>query len=140
LAWQQRRVRVQAELGAEGLPPVRADAARVEQVLRNLIANGVRHTAPGGFVVVQVEGCPPGAQVSVSDTGEGIAATDLPHVWERFYRGASADEGRAGLGLAIVRELVEGMGGSVAVTSEPDLGSTFSFCLPRFCDNSATES
>jgi signal transduction histidine kinase len=129
LAWSQRRVRVQAGLPA-GLPCVFADAARVEQVLRNLLANAVRHTPPGGFVVVQAAPGEGQVRVDVIDSGEGIAAADLPHVWERFYRGSGAGEGQTGLGLAIVKELVESMGGMVQVSSERDEGSTFSICLP----------
>ena len=131
LAWESRRVRVQPDLPAD-LPPVWADAGRVEQVLRNLLANGVRHTPPGGFVLVGAEAVDGGVRVAVTDTGEGIDPADLPHLWERFYRGSGEPgDGRSGLGLAIVKELVESMGGTVSVTSEPDQGSTFAFVLPR---------
>jgi signal transduction histidine kinase len=132
MAWENRRVRIQAELPGS-LSLVWADAGRVEQILKNLLANGVRHTAPGGFVVVSAESQSGAVRVTVTDSGEGIDPQDLPHVWERFYRGAgSTGDGRTGLGLAIVKELVESMGGIVAVTSEPDQGSTFSFEL-RTC-------
>lgn len=128
LAWQSRRVQVQAELPPQ-LPFVQADASRVEQVLRNLLANGIRHTPPGGFVIVSAEALPAGVRVTVTDSGEGISADDLPHIWERFYRGpGQPGDGRSGLGLAIVKELVESMGGRVGVESSGE-GSVFMFDL-----------
>lgn len=119
-----------------------ADAVRLEQVLRNLIANAVRHTPPGGVVLLAAEGHAEGATVAVRDTGEGMAAADLQRVFERFYRSDSArtrEPGGAGLGLALVKELVEAMGGSVTVMSAPGEGSTFTVRLPAACcDNPAT--
>jgi signal transduction histidine kinase len=73
-------------------------------------------------------------RLEVRDTGSGIAAGDLPHIWERFYRGQSAggpDQSGAGLGLALVKELTEAMGGSVAVESEVGQGSCFTIRLPK---------
>ncbi len=141
LAWQRGRVEVTAEV-APGTPPVRADASRLEQALQNLLHNAVRHTPPGGIVVVTVapEGDGDGegehgkmVALRVQDTGEGIPADELPRVWERFYRTArsrdTADTG-TGLGLALVKELIEAMGGSVAVESAPGAGSCFTLRLP----------
>ncbi len=131
LAWDARRVRVEDQIPKQ-LPDVWADAQRVEQVLRNLLANGVRHTPPGGFVVVTAEETPDGVRMAVTDTGEGIHPEDREHIWERFYRGGGQPgDGRSGLGLAIVKELVESMGGRVGVESEPDQGSTFTFYLQK---------
>ncbi len=131
LAWNTRRVRVEAQIPGE-LPAVWADAQRVEQVLRNLLANGVRHTPPGGFVVVTAEEAPGGVRVAVTDTGEGIHPDERAHFWERFHRGSGQPgDGRSGLGLAIVKELVESMGGTVGVESEPDQGSTFTIFLQK---------
>jgi signal transduction histidine kinase len=137
LAWEKRRVQVQLAEVPTGLPPVWADASRVEQVLRNLLSNGVRHTPPGGFVVVSLESGEGWVRTAVTDSGEGIRPEELAHIWERFYRGSdaaaaeapAAPDVRSGLGLTIVKELVESMGGAVQVESEPDQGSTFSFCL-----------
>lgn len=131
-AWDQRRVQVtQAETAPELL--VVADAGRLEQIVRNLLQNGLRHTPPGGYVLVSAE--PVGAEVEirVEDSGEGIAAEDLPYIWDRFYRTASprqTGEG-AGLGLALVKELAEAMGGSVGVESCLGEGSRFWVRLPQ---------
>jgi signal transduction histidine kinase len=133
LAWQRGRVEVTAEV-APGTAPVLADASRLEQALQNLLHNAVRHTPPGGIVAVTVAGDGEAAVVlRVQDTGEGIPADELPRIWERFYRTTrsrdEADTG-TGLGLALVKELAEAMGGSVAVRSEPGAGSCFTLRLP----------
>lgn len=134
LAWQRGRVAVTAEV-APGTPPVRADASRLEQALQNLLHNAVRHTPPGGIVAVTVaptgdgEG---GVALGVQDTGEGIPPDELPRIWERFYRTArsrDAADGGTGLGLALVKELTEAMGGSVAAESAPGAGSCFTLRL-----------
>ena len=135
LAWQRGRVEVTAEV-APGTPPVRADASRLEQALQNLLHNAVRHTPPGGIVAVTI--APDGEDTQtlalrVQDTGEGISADELPRIWERFYRTARSRDGAdggTGLGLALVKELTEAMGGSVAVESAPGAGSCFTLRLP----------
>jgi signal transduction histidine kinase len=132
LAWTRGRVEVVAEV-PENLPRVLADAGRLEQVLGNLLHNALRHTPPGGIVAVLA--CVEGetVRIDVRDTGEGIPAEELPRVWQRFYRGEGAqrrDAGGAGLGLALVKELVEGMGGSVSVESTVGEGSCFTVWLP----------
>jgi signal transduction histidine kinase len=139
VAWQSNRVELVASAGAD-VPPVLADAPRLEQVLRNLLHNGMRHTPPGGIVAVEVAsqvgggGQPSGVEsvlVRVKDTGEGIAPDDLSHVFDRFYRGKNAREGSgSGLGLALVKELTEAMGGTVSVASAPGHGAVFTFWLP----------
>jgi signal transduction histidine kinase len=132
LAWGQRRVEVLAEVSGD-LPPARADAQRLEQIVSNLLGNAVRHTPPGGLVAAAVTAEPDTLAVQVRDTGEGILPEDLPHVFERFYRGRNGD-GRpgAGLGLALTKELAEAMGGSVAAASTPGEGSSFTVRLPRW--------
>jgi signal transduction histidine kinase len=130
LAWRQRRVQVLAEV-AEDAPAARADDQRLEQVISNLLGNAIRHTPPGGLVAAAVSGEPGAVRVDVRDTGEGIAAEDISHVFERFFRGRSQNgEAGAGLGLALVKELTEAMGGSVEASSTPGEGSTFTVRLP----------
>ncbi len=113
------------------------DPQRIERVLYNLISNALRHTPAGGTITVSVgPGSPPEAQVrfAVADSGEGIAAEDLPHIFERFYRGEKSRNratGGAGLGLAIARGIVEAHGGSIAAVSERGQGASFSFVIPR---------
>ncbi len=111
---------------------VSADERRISQVLRNLLSNAIRHTAAGS-VTVTVASFDGFADVRVTDTGEGIPAEDLPHVFERFYRAdssRSADTGGAGLGLAISSRIVEDHGGSVFAESREGSGATIGFRLP----------
>ncbi len=136
LAWQSGRVHVSAEVPAD-LPRASIDAARFEQVLRNLLHNAVRHTPPGGIVVTVGRAEADTVVIEVRDTGEGIAPDDVPNVWDRFYR--ANENGGAGLGLAIVKELTEVMGGSVSVESQLGEGSCFTVRLPRADDHSVQE-
>jgi signal transduction histidine kinase len=132
LAWSRDRVQVIAEIRPE-LPPALADAGRVDQILVNLLRNGLRHTPPGGIIAVSAQAAAGGVTVRVCDTGEGIPAEELDHIWERFYRGTEArarDAHGAGLGLALVKELAEAMGGHVTVESEVGAGSCFAVWLP----------
>ncbi len=135
LARREREIEVVAQV-APGLPAARADQVRLEQVLRNLAQNAVRHTPPGGIIAFEATLCEDGAvALAVADTGLGIAPEDLPLVFERFYRGDSSrarETGGAGLGLALVRELVDAMGGAVSVESTPGRGSRFTVCLRRW--------
>lgn len=118
---------------APGLPPVEVDADRIGQVLRNLLNNAMAYTPAGGTVTLAAEQDDGQVQVLVADTGVGIAAEDLPFVFERFYR---ADRSRAratggsGLGLTIARRIVEQHGGIISVRSEVGKGTTFAFTLP----------
>jgi signal transduction histidine kinase len=132
LAWRQRRVQVIAEIAPE-LPKVRADAQRLDQIISNLVGNAIRHTPPGGLVAAAVCAEPGIVRLDVRDTGEGIPAEDLPHVFEPFFRGQSDNgQGGAGLGLALVKDLAEAMGGTVAVESTVGEGSCFSVRLPTY--------
>jgi signal transduction histidine kinase len=102
-------------------------------VLRNLLDNGLTHTPPGGEIAVAAHDDDQWVEVSVRDTGSGIAAEDLPYVFERFYRAdksRSRATGGAGLGLAIVKQLVEAHGGRIEVESEVGQGTQFTFTLP----------
>ena len=115
------------------LPPVFADPERVGQALRNLIDNALRYTPPGGRVGVSLTAEGDQVAIAVADTGGGIAPEDLPHVFDRFYRAdrsRSRATGGSGVGLAIVKQLVEAQGGGVSAQSEPGRGSTFAFSLP----------
>jgi signal transduction histidine kinase len=110
----------------------RADPDGLAQVMGNLLQNAERYTSSGGRVTVHAEGRAGEALVSIANTGPGIPAGDLPHVFERFYRvDKSRDRvhGGAGIGLAIVQQLVEGAGGRVGVESRPGL-TRFWFSLP----------
>jgi signal transduction histidine kinase len=133
LAWNSGCVEVVAELPAESAAAL-ADGARVEQILSNLLRNAIRHTPPGGIVVLMAAVEEDAVRIEVRDTGGGIAPEDLPHIWDRFYRGRSSSgvqsEG-TGLGLTLVKELTEAMGGTVAVESTVGQGSYFSVRLPR---------
>jgi signal transduction histidine kinase len=111
----------------------RHDPQRLGQVLINLIGNALKFTPRGGTVVVTLTPHKRGGRIQVSDTGVGIDANELPHVFERFYRGSRANEARgsgSGLGLAIVRSIVEMHGGRVMVESRVGTGSTFTVTLP----------
>jgi signal transduction histidine kinase len=132
LAWRSSRIELVAEVPSE-LPLVLADARRLEQALQNLLHNGLRHTSPGGIVAVVVQATATAVSIHVKDTGEGIAPADLPHIWLRFYQTESARTrmgGGTGLGLALVKEWIEGMGGSVSVSSRLGEGSCFTLRLP----------
>jgi two-component system OmpR family sensor kinase/two-component system sensor histidine kinase BaeS len=131
----EKHIALESEI-VGGLPKTSIDAQRIEQVLRNLIGNALRYTPENGTVRVRCSvgsDKPPAVIVRVSDTGPGIAPDDLPHVFERFYRGDKSRPrvgGGAGLGLAIAKQLVAAHGGAMGVESEPGRGATFWFSLP----------
>jgi len=133
LVWQSSRIEMVADTPSE-IVDVLVDPKRLEQVLQNLLHNAVRHTTPGGIVAVEVKVEPEAVLILVKDTGEGISPKDVPHIWERFYqteRSQTLTDGGAGLGLALVKEWIEEMGGTVSVESAVDEGSCFSLHLPR---------
>jgi len=111
----------------------RHDPQRLGQVLTNLIGNALKFTPRGGSVGVALTPKPGGARIAITDTGIGIEAKELPHIFERFYRGSRASEARSsgsGLGLAIVRSIVEMHQGRILVESRVGAGSTFTVTLP----------
>ncbi len=119
---------------AGDLPEVDADPERLSQVVRNLIDNAITHTPPNGEVTVSVTADEEALVIEVRDTGSGIAATNLPFIFERFYRAdpsRTRATGGAGLGLAIVKQLVQAHGGTVTAESEEGVGSSFRVRLPR---------
>jgi len=131
-AAERRGVKLARELPETPLV-VRHDPQRLGQVVSNLVGNALKFTPRGGSVVVTLGEYRRGARIQVIDTGVGIDPTELPHIFERFYRGARASEARSsgsGLGLAIVRSVVEMHGGRVMVESRINAGSTFTVTLP----------
>jgi two-component system, OmpR family, sensor kinase len=115
----------------EELPFALGNIAMIERVLENLIDNALRFTSPGGSVTVTVEQADGTLSVTVTDTGAGISADDLPRIFDRFYRGRSGEPGEdgAGLGLAIAQRILELHGGRIEVESAPGAGSAFRFAL-----------
>jgi signal transduction histidine kinase len=118
---------------APGLPAVHADAQRVGQVIGNLVSNALRYVPAGGQVTLstrRAEGG--GVELAISDNGPGVPEADLPHVFDRFWRGEKSRAraaGGAGLGLAIARQLVEAQDGTIMVENCPDGGLRVAFVL-----------
>jgi len=135
-AYETKGVRLVASI-APRLPRLLLDPERMGQVLGNLLDNALRHTPAGGCVTISASLSPGTGDVelSVADTGEGIPAEHLPHVFERFYRVDTARDrthGGSGIGLAIAKALVETHGGQLTATSPgTGQGSTFRIVLPR---------
>jgi PAS domain S-box-containing protein len=139
-AAEAKEIRFQLQLDSP-VGQVSGDSDRLQQVAWNLISNAIKFTPKGGRVLVRLERVESNVEVTVSDTGQGVAKEFLPHVFDRF-RQANATTTRAfgglGLGLAIVRQLVELHGGTVRAESEgEDLGATFTFTLPLMAVRSA---
>ncbi len=132
-AYAAKGVRLVVDPGADGTT-ARLDRQRMGQVLGNLLSNALRHTPAGGQVSLSARADRDGVVVQVSDTGDGLTAEQLSHVFERFYRGDTArdrDHGGSGIGLTISKALVEAHGGRIAATSAgAGQGSTFTVHLP----------
>jgi signal transduction histidine kinase len=110
------------------------EAARIKQIIVNLLDNAIRFTAPGGTVSLRVMKVEDGSVLEVRDTGVGISATDLPRVFDRFFRVDEArcrEGGGAGLGLAIVRAICAGHGAEITVESREGHGSCFRVHFPQ---------
>jgi two-component system phosphate regulon sensor histidine kinase PhoR len=132
LCLQAERAKLKLDVDCiETLPPVMADAARIQQVAVNLLHNAIKFTPEGGQVTIGAAQRGQEVEFFVRDTGIGIASDDLPRIFERFYK---VDRARSssgtGLGLAIARHLIEAHRGRIWAESEPDQGSTFTFTLP----------
>ena len=134
---EQRGVRLVGEVSSE-VDPVLANPPKLQRVLQNLIGNALRHTPADGTIALRAEPRGEVVQVEVADTGEGIAAEDLPRVFERSFRREESrtrperdDALGAGLGLAIARGLIEAHGGTIDVESRLGRGSRFRFTLRR---------
>jgi signal transduction histidine kinase len=141
LAAEQRGVSLRLADDADRDALVIADIGLIERVLQNLVDNALRHCARGGWVELSVRADGDRVQVRVSDNGSGIAAADLPHIFERYWRAPATDApdtatadsppSHAGLGLAIARRIVELHGSTLGVRSESNRGADFSFALRR---------
>jgi signal transduction histidine kinase len=130
---KRRGVKIQLDLSDAPIR-IRHDPPRIGQVVANLVGNAVKFTSKSGMVHVSVAAEDAGARIDVTDTGVGIDAAELPHIFDRFYRGSRANEARgagSGLGLAIVRSIVDMHGGTVTVESGLESGSHFTVHLPR---------
>ena len=123
-------------------PVVTADTEKLERVIINLLSNALKFTDPGGYVVVMVGATEGRGWVSVQDSGIGISAEDLPHIFDRFRQvdaSTTRRHGGTGIGLSLVKELVELHGGKITVSSQPGKGSTFTVNLKRLPDAEAAK-
>ena len=113
---------------------ISGDPERLRQVLGNLVANALRFTSTGGQISIRTDSAEKGIRITVEDTGAGIPETDLPFIFDRFWKGDKARTRRSGsgsgLGLAIARQLVRAHGGTIAAESEPGVGTRFTIVLP----------
>jgi signal transduction histidine kinase len=119
------------------LPDVNVDPDRVTQVLVNLLDNALRYTPAGGMITLSATQIQEGVAIAVKDSGPGIPAEDLNHLFERFYRGDKSrqrEQGGSGLGLAIAKSLVESQGGRIRVESQLGEGATFIIELPEYSE------
>ena len=116
----------------DDLPLVLVDPDRLAQVLDNLISNALRYTPEGGRIELMADQSSDGVNLLVGDNGAGIDPQDLPYIFDRFYRADSSrqENGESGLGLPIAKSIVDAHGGTIAVSSEPGLGSMFMISLP----------
>lgn len=124
---QERGVTLEAKTASEGAT-VNCDRERILQVLSNFVANALKYTLPGGRIDITAEERPDAFQFSVADTGPGISAEHLPHIFDQYWK---LDGGGTGLGLFIARSIVLAHGGRIWVDSQPEHGATFYFTLPR---------
>jgi signal transduction histidine kinase len=115
------------------LPRIEADQERVAQILRNLLSNAITHTPNRGEICIIASASASLVNICVRDMGTGIAPEHLPYLFERFYRADSSRTratGGTGLGLAVVKQIVQAHGGQIVVESQPGKGSCFTFTLP----------
>jgi len=124
---------IKLAVSQEEVPLVRGDIGLIERAVGNLLANSISYTPEDGSIYVEMSRTDTGVLMSVSDDGRGISPDDLPHIFERFYRGKDArdkEKGGTGLGLAIARRIIQLHGGDIEVRSEQNEGSIFTFSLP----------
>ncbi|HEY5003285.1 MAG TPA: ATP-binding protein, partial [Ktedonobacteraceae bacterium] len=128
----QMGISLQNEIASE-TPLVMADSDRITQVLLNLLDNARRHTLKGGSITIRAYSKDNMLYTQIRDTGIGIDATDLPHIFERFYRAnrsRNGASGGSGLGLSIVKAIITAHGGNIWAESEPGQGTVVTFTLP----------
>jgi len=132
----QREIKLEGQVDSN-VDPVFMDTKAIGRVLNNLISNALRHTSGGGEIKVNARRTGSGVEVTISDTGEGIRLQDIPHIFERFYRGDASRSrsrnrgtGGAGLGLAIARGIIQAHGGDIQVESQLGQGTRFTFHIP----------
>ncbi|NTU44024.1 MAG: HAMP domain-containing protein [Chlorobiaceae bacterium] len=122
----------------EGVPEVMADPERIRHVFANLLSNALRFTPPEGSITISACEDEDNVRFSVANSGEGIASEHLEHLFEQFYRvPGQQEESGIGLGLSIVKEIIEAHGGTVGAESNPESGSIFHFTLPVFSPSRA---
>jgi signal transduction histidine kinase len=138
LAYQVQAQELGVQISVESqdnLPFINVDPDRINQVLSNLVSNALRHTSDGGRIVLSAEAAATAVEMEIRDDGTGISAEDLPHIFDRFYRGDKSrhqdDKSESGLGLAIAKSIVEAHDGIISVTSQPGQGTTFTISLPH---------
>jgi len=133
--FEGKGVHLVADLTESDELSINVDKDRIGQVLGNLLANALRHTQPGGHVRVTARKDPDEVVITVTDDGDGIPANQLPHVFERFYRGDTArsrDSSGSGIGLTISKAIVDAHGGTIMVFSDgPGQGSAFEVIVPE---------
>ncbi len=141
----ERSVTVRKEL-PESLPELVGDPSALSSVIQNLVSNAIKYSRPGGTVTVQARESKTDSgtaiQVAVHDQGDGIPSKEIPHLFEPFFRGERARRGQiqgSGLGLSLVKQVVEAHGGSVDVVSTPGAGSTFMVQLPVANDSQSPD-
>ncbi|PRZ11898.1 signal transduction histidine kinase [Laceyella sediminis] len=130
IAWQKKKIAMELDLGPN-LPPIQADAKILEQILQNLLRNALRHTPEGAMIMLTCQTNGSELTIEVIDTGSGIPQEDLPYIFERYYRGKSGRHSQgAGLGLALVKNMVEAMGGRVKAESRVGEGTVIRLIFP----------
>jgi signal transduction histidine kinase len=129
-----RNVKLLLERPSQPLPKIFVDATRIEQIISNLVTNALRYTPEQGSITIKLEHPLSAVQLSIRDSGPGIPAEVLPHIFERFYRAGhsrSREEGGTGIGLAIARHLAEAHGGKLTASNHPQGGAVFILWLPE---------
>jgi signal transduction histidine kinase len=133
---EERGIRLVVDVS--GPVTVTGDPSRLRQLVTNLLENAIRFTESGGRVTLKVEALADRATLRVTDTGVGIRADHLPHIFERFYQvDAARSSGSGGLGLSICRWIVKAHGGTIAAVSEEAQGAEFVVSMPMTVGNSA---
>jgi signal transduction histidine kinase len=129
----QRKLRLEGEVEDE-IPSVMLDVPRMQRVLYNLVQNSLRHTPPEGRVWIRAADGDKEVTISIEDTGDGLDSDELPHIFERFFRGDKArnrDEAGSGLGLTIAKGIVELHGGRIWAQPKRETGAAFVLTVPK---------